>query len=89
MLLLVGAGVLNALFSVLFYVLIAEIGPVLTTLIIATSPIFAILGGMVFLRDASAPAGWAPRSRWRRAWHARARAQEAACSCAAPRRTRR
>jgi drug/metabolite transporter (DMT)-like permease len=49
--LLVGAGVLNALFSVLFYVLIAEIGPVLTTLIIATSPIFAILGSMVFLRE--------------------------------------
>ena len=42
---------LNALFSVLFYVLIAEIGPVLTTLIIATSPIFAILGSMVFLRE--------------------------------------
>ncbi len=49
--LLVGAGVLNALFSVLFYVLIDEIGPVLTTLIIATSPIFAILGSMVFLRE--------------------------------------
>jgi drug/metabolite transporter (DMT)-like permease len=50
-LLLVGAGVLNAFFSVLFYVLIAEIGPVLTTLIVATSPIFAILGSMVFLRE--------------------------------------
>jgi drug/metabolite transporter (DMT)-like permease len=49
--LLVAAGVLNALFAVLFYVLIDEIGPVLTTLIIATSPIFAILGGMVFLRE--------------------------------------
>jgi len=49
--LLVGAGVLNAFFSVLFYVLIAEIGPVLTTLIIATSPIFAILGSIVFLRE--------------------------------------
>jgi len=49
--LLVGAGVLNAFFSVLFYVLIAEIGPVLTTLVIATSPIFAIAGSMVFLRE--------------------------------------
>jgi drug/metabolite transporter (DMT)-like permease len=49
--LLVGAGVLNALFSVLWYVLIHEIGPVLTTLITATSPIFAIVGGMVFLRE--------------------------------------
>ena len=49
--LLVGAGILNALFSVLFYVLIDEIGPVLTTLIVATSPIFAVLGGVVFLRE--------------------------------------
>ena len=36
---------------VLFYVLIDQIGPVLTTLIVATSPIFAIVGGMVFLRE--------------------------------------
>ena len=50
-LLLVAAGILNALFAVLWYVLIAQIGPVLTTLIVATSPIFAILGGMVFLRE--------------------------------------
>jgi drug/metabolite transporter (DMT)-like permease len=49
--LLLWAGVLNAFFSVLFYVLIDQIGPVLTTLIIATSPIFAILGSMVFLRE--------------------------------------
>jgi drug/metabolite transporter (DMT)-like permease len=49
--LLVGAGFLNALLCVLWYVLIAEIGPVLTTLIIASSPIFAILGGVVFLRE--------------------------------------
>ena len=49
--LLVAAGVLNALFAVLFYVLVDQIGPVLTTLIIATSPIFAIFGGMVFLRE--------------------------------------
>ncbi len=50
-LLLVGAGLLNSVFSVLFYVLIDQIGPVLTALIFATSPIFAILGGMVFLRE--------------------------------------
>lgn len=49
--LLVAAGVLNALFSVLFYVLIDQIGPVLTTLIVATSPIFAIVGGVLFLRE--------------------------------------
>ena len=49
--LLVGAGVLNALFTVFWYVLIDQIGPVLTTLITATSPIFAILGGLVFLRE--------------------------------------
>ena len=50
-LLLVSAGILNALFSVFWYVLIHEIGPVLTTLITATSPIFAIVGGVVFLRE--------------------------------------
>jgi len=49
--LLVAAGVLNALFAVLFYVLIDQIGPVLTTLIIATSPVFAILGGVLFLQE--------------------------------------
>jgi len=49
--LLIGAGLLNSFFTVLFYVLIDEIGPVLTTLIVATSPIFAILGSMIFLRE--------------------------------------
>jgi drug/metabolite transporter (DMT)-like permease len=49
--LLVGAGVLNAVFSVVWYVLIDQIGPVLTTLVTATSPIFVIAGGMVFLRE--------------------------------------
>jgi drug/metabolite transporter (DMT)-like permease len=49
--LLVAAGVLNALFCVLWYVLIAAIGPVLTTLIVATSPLFAILGSILFLRE--------------------------------------
>jgi drug/metabolite transporter (DMT)-like permease len=50
-LLLVAAGALNALFAVLWYLLIEHIGPVLTTLIVATSPVFAILGGLVFLRE--------------------------------------
>jgi drug/metabolite transporter (DMT)-like permease len=49
--LLVAAGVLNALFTVMWYVLIDQIGPVLTTLIVATSPIFAILGGILLLRE--------------------------------------
>jgi len=49
--LLVAAGVLSAVFAVLFYVLIEQIGPVLMTVIIATSPVFAIAGGVVFLRE--------------------------------------
>ena len=49
--LLVAAGVLNALFSILFYVLIDQIGPVLTALITATSPLFAIAGGVLLLRE--------------------------------------
>jgi drug/metabolite transporter (DMT)-like permease len=49
--LLVGAGLLNAVFSVLYYVLIAEIGPVLTMLITASAPVFAIAGGALFLHE--------------------------------------
>ena len=51
MALLIAAGVLNAFSAVLWYLLIAHIGPVLTTLISATAPIFAVLGGMIFLRE--------------------------------------
>ncbi len=62
---MVGAGVLNGLFAVLFYVLIDQIGPVLTTLIVGTSPIFAILGGMIFLRErVGVRWRWAPPSPW-------------------------
>ena len=53
--LLVAAGVLNATFAVLFYVLIEHIGPVLTTVIVATSPVFAILGGMLVLKERVGP----------------------------------
>ena len=49
--LLAAAGVLNAVFSILFYVLIDQIGPVLTALITATSPVFAIAGGVLLLRE--------------------------------------
>ena len=49
--LLVGAGLLNAVFSVLYYVLIAEIGAVLTMLITASAPVFAIAGGVFFLHE--------------------------------------
>jgi drug/metabolite transporter (DMT)-like permease len=49
--LLAGAGFLNAVFAVLFYLLIQHIGAVLTTLVIATAPVFAIIGGAVFLRE--------------------------------------
>lgn len=44
-------AVLNALFAVIYYVLIEHIGPVLTTVIVATSPIFTILGGVIFLKE--------------------------------------
>lgn len=49
--LLVAAGVLNAAFAVLYYVLIAQIGAVLTMVTTATAPIFAIVGGMLVLRE--------------------------------------
>jgi drug/metabolite transporter (DMT)-like permease len=50
--LLIGAsGMLEAVVSVLFYLSIEEIGPVLTMLIMATTPVFSIVLGVVFLRE--------------------------------------
>jgi drug/metabolite transporter (DMT)-like permease len=49
--LLVVAGLLEATITVLFFLSIAEIGPVLTMLIMATTPIFTIVFGVVFLRE--------------------------------------
>ena len=50
--LLIGAsGMLEAAVSVLFYLSIEEIGPVLTMLIMATTPVFSIVLGVVFLRE--------------------------------------
>lgn len=45
------ASVLEVYFDVAYYLLIDEIGAVLTVLIIASSPVFAILGGMRFLGE--------------------------------------
>ena len=44
-------AVLEALFGFGFYVIIDRIGAVLTMVIIATSPLFSIAGGIVFLRE--------------------------------------
>lgn len=49
--LLVAAGLLNAAFSVLYYVLIFEIGPVLTMVTTATAPVFAIAGSVLVLHE--------------------------------------
>jgi transporter family protein len=49
--LVVAAGVLEATFSIVYYLVIEHIGAVLTVLIGATSPIFAIAGGVVLLRE--------------------------------------
>ena len=50
-LLLVAAGLLEAVITVLFFLSIAEIGPVLTMLIMATTPIFTIVFGVAVLRE--------------------------------------
>jgi drug/metabolite transporter (DMT)-like permease len=50
-LLVVVAGILEATFSVLYYLVIEQIGAVLTVLIGSTTPIFAILLGVVVLRE--------------------------------------
>jgi drug/metabolite transporter (DMT)-like permease len=50
-LLLVAAGLLEAAVSVLYYLAIAAIGPVLTVLIMATAPVFTIVFGAAFLHE--------------------------------------
>jgi drug/metabolite transporter (DMT)-like permease len=50
-LLLVASGMLEAVVSVLFYLSIAAIGPVLTMLIMATTPVFSIVLGVALLRE--------------------------------------
>jgi drug/metabolite transporter (DMT)-like permease len=54
-LLLVAAGALEAAVSVLFYLSIANIGPLLTMLIMATTPVFSIVFGFVLLHERPRP----------------------------------
>jgi drug/metabolite transporter (DMT)-like permease len=49
--LLIVSGLLEALFSIVFYFLIEQLGAVLTTITIATSPVFTILAGLLFLKE--------------------------------------
>ena len=49
--LIVLAGLLEASVSVLFYLTIVALGPVLTMLIMATTPVFSIVFGVIFLRE--------------------------------------
>jgi drug/metabolite transporter (DMT)-like permease len=51
LMLLLASGVLEAVFAVLYYLIIEALGAVLTLLITATSPVFAILGGAILLRE--------------------------------------
>jgi drug/metabolite transporter (DMT)-like permease len=45
------AGLLEAMVSVLFYLTIVALGPVLAMLIMATTPVFSIVFGVVLLRE--------------------------------------
>jgi drug/metabolite transporter (DMT)-like permease len=49
--LIVLAGLLEASVSVLFYLTIVALGPVLAMLIMATTPVFSIVFGVAFLRE--------------------------------------
>jgi drug/metabolite transporter (DMT)-like permease len=49
--LILTSAVLETVFAVAFYILIDHIGAVLTVLIIATSPIFSIIGGVLLLKE--------------------------------------
>jgi len=55
----------GATFSVCYYLLIDHLGAVLTTLIVASSPIFSIAGGVALLRERlGVKLRWGPPSRW-------------------------
>jgi drug/metabolite transporter (DMT)-like permease len=49
--LIVLAGLLEAAVGVLFYLTIVALGPVLAMLIMATTPVFSIVFGVIFLRE--------------------------------------
>jgi drug/metabolite transporter (DMT)-like permease len=49
--LLLVSGLLEAVFSILFYFMIEQLGAVLTTITVAASPVFTILAGVLFLRE--------------------------------------
>lgn len=49
--LLLISGLLEAVFSILFYFMIEQLGAVLTTITVAASPVFTILAGVLFLRE--------------------------------------
>jgi drug/metabolite transporter (DMT)-like permease len=49
--LLLASGALEALYAVLFYLVIDQIGAVLAMLLSATAPVFGILAGMLLLKE--------------------------------------
>ena len=49
--LVLASAALESVFSIAYYFLIDNIGAVLTVLIIATSPVFSILGGILLLKE--------------------------------------
>lgn len=49
--LVLASAALEAVFAIAYYFLIDNIGAVLTVLIIATSPVFSILGGVLLLKE--------------------------------------
>lgn len=51
LLLLLTAGALETVFSILYYLVIDHIGAVLVVLIVGTSPIFSIVGGIILLKE--------------------------------------
>ena len=51
MLLLLASGALEVVFSVLFYLVIDELGAVLAMLLAATAPMFGVVAGMVLLKE--------------------------------------
>ena len=44
-------AMLDVLWTVLYFLLVDQLGPVLTNLLAATAPVFSVLGGVVLLRE--------------------------------------
>lgn len=58
MVLLVGLGLMELTWGVLFYFLVEELGPVLTGILTGIAPVFAVLGGVLIWKERLNALAW-------------------------------